>query len=154
MFLGSPAERRAGILLPKQPSACSLPFSFPGYLWNRLGQGRLPIPNICLHKDSPAHAWLMNNFYQVKVTIREGLLQFPECSRLQATPGFSGLQEAQQKPSHWASQAGSTGTQQWRRSSWPALRHALNEYWDQRGQGHRFKKGHVRAVYRRRLLCD
>lgn len=40
MFLGSPAERRAGILLPKQPSACSLPFPFPstfGPAWGRVG---------------------------------------------------------------------------------------------------------------------
>ena len=160
MFLGSPVERRARILLLKQPSACSLPFSFPGHLWTRLGWGRLPMPNIHFfqgaHKDSPAHTWLTNNFYQVKVSIREGLSQFPECGRLQTIPGFRGLQEARQKPSRWASQAtaGSIGTQQWRRSSWPALWHALNEHWDERGQGHRFKRGHGRAEHGRRLLRD
>lgn len=71
MFLGSPAEKRARILLPKQSSACSLPFFFPGHLWTRLGWGRLPIPNICFsqgaYKDSSAHTWLTNNSTRLKL---------------------------------------------------------------------------------------
>lgn len=145
-----PRGRRAGCCCPRALSR-SLLFSFPGTPAPGCGWARLHVPKIRFsqgaHKDSPAHTWLVNNSAQVQVSTGEGLPQFLEHAGGRA-PGSSAVQEAQQR-SYRAGQAtaGSAGTQQPRRSCWPARWHAPNEHWGNGGQGHRFKRGHGRAEH-------
>lgn len=146
----SPQRKESRVLLPQSP-LLQPAVLLPGHPCTRLRWARLHVPKIRFsqgaHKDSPAHTWFVNNSAQVQVSTGEGLPQFPKHAGGRA-PGSSAVQEAQQR-SYRAGQAtaGSAGTQQPRRSCWPARWHALNEHWGNRGQGHRFKRGHRRAEH-------
>lgn len=62
-------------------------------------------PKECTRMHTHTHKLPHQQLLQVKVSIRAGLLQTPEHSRVQNTPGFRAVQEARHKSSRWAGQA-------------------------------------------------